>query len=76
MKVLFSLFAFSFKGMVIMWGLKPVGAGWAGGSILDPANGKVYKAKMALVDGGKKLNVRGGLVFLCLVVAKLGIDSK
>ena len=30
-----------------------------GGDILDPANGKVYKAKMKLVDNGAKLEVRG-----------------
>ena len=30
-----------------------------GGDILDPANGKVYKAKMKLVDNGSKLEVRG-----------------
>ena len=30
-----------------------------GGDILDPANGKVYKAKMKLIDNGTKLEVRG-----------------
>ena len=30
-----------------------------GGDILDPNNGKVYKAKMKLIDGGSKLEVRG-----------------
>ena len=30
-----------------------------GGEILDPNNGKVYKSKMKLVDGGSKLDVRG-----------------
>jgi uncharacterized protein (DUF2147 family) len=29
------------------------------GDILDPANGKVYKAKMKLIDNGAKLEVRG-----------------
>lgn len=46
-------------GMVILWGLKKGGDGWTGGTILDPENGKSYKAKMALTAGGKKLNVRG-----------------
>ncbi len=54
------------KGMIMMWGLKPAGAGWAGGRILDPSNGKIYKAKMSLVDGGKKLNVRGFIGFALL----------
>ena len=54
------------KGMIMMWGLKPAGAGWAGGRILDPSNGKVYKAKMGLSDAGKKLNVRGFIGFALL----------
>jgi uncharacterized protein (DUF2147 family) len=32
---------------------------WDGGEILDPNNGKVYKARLKPVDGGKKLEVRG-----------------
>lgn len=32
---------------------------WAGGQILDPKNGKVYKCTMQVVEGGKKLNVKG-----------------
>lgn len=48
------------KGMTILWGLKPDGtAVWDGGSILDPAKGKTYKAKITLTDGGKKLQMRG-----------------
>ncbi len=30
-----------------------------GGEILDPNNGKVYRVKLTLVDGGSKLDVRG-----------------
>ena len=30
-----------------------------GGDILDPNNGKVYKAKMKLIDNGSRLEVRG-----------------
>jgi len=30
-----------------------------GGDILDPNNGKVYRVKVKLVDGGAKLEVRG-----------------
>ncbi|MCC4619795.1 DUF2147 domain-containing protein [Xanthomonas cassavae CFBP 4642] len=48
------------KGMTILWGLKPDGtAVWSGGSVLDPAKGKTYKAKVTLTDGGKKLQMRG-----------------
>ncbi|WP_377703308.1 DUF2147 domain-containing protein [Pseudoduganella sp. UC29_71] len=46
-------------GMVFMSGLKKDGDEYTGGEILDPDNGKVYKSKMELADGGKKLKVRG-----------------
>ncbi|MHA4869587.1 DUF2147 domain-containing protein [Duganella sp. PWIR1] len=46
-------------GMTILSGLKKDGEEYAGGEILDPNNGKVYKSKLRLADGGKKLNVRG-----------------
>ena len=32
---------------------------WEGGTILDAAEGKVYKVRMQPADGGKKLEVRG-----------------
>ncbi|MFC0152311.1 DUF2147 domain-containing protein [Xanthomonas dyei] len=48
------------KGMTILWGLKADGtAVWDGGSVLDPAKGKTYKAKITLTEGGKKLQMRG-----------------
>ena len=46
-------------GLEILWGLQKAQNGWAGGLILDPNNGKVYKSTLALIDGGKKLKVRG-----------------
>jgi uncharacterized protein (DUF2147 family) len=47
-------------GMVILRDLKKGDADtWEGGSIVDPANGKVYKATIKLIDGGKKLQMRG-----------------
>ncbi|WP_309891989.1 DUF2147 domain-containing protein [Archangium sp.] len=46
-------------GMVILRDLKKDGDEWTGGTILDPANGKTYKCKIAVQDGGKKLKVRG-----------------
>jgi uncharacterized protein (DUF2147 family) len=46
-------------GMTILSGMKPEGAEYNGGQILDPANGKVYKSKMSFADSNKKLNVRG-----------------
>jgi len=44
---------------VILVGLKKDGDEYNGGTILDPDNGKVYKSKLMLEDGAKKLNVRG-----------------
>jgi uncharacterized protein (DUF2147 family) len=46
-------------GMVFLWGLTRQGEDYKGGFILDPDNGKVYKAKVRLDEGGHKLLVRG-----------------
>lgn len=50
-------------GMTILWGLKKQGAEYQGGEILDPENGKVYRIKMKLQDGGRTLHVRGFIGF-------------
>ena len=50
------------QGMTILRGIKPDAAEkatWVGGDILDPNNGKIYKVLLKLVEGGKKLDVRG-----------------
>ena len=53
-------------GMEIIRGMKASGGGkYAGGTILKPDEGKVYKSKMELVDGGKKLEVSGCIAFIC-----------
>lgn len=46
-------------GLKIMNGLKRDGLRYEGGEILDPDNGKVYRAKMTLSPDGKSLEVRG-----------------
>lgn len=46
-------------GMVFMSGLRKNGDIYTGGEILDPDSGKVYRSKLTLVDGGKKVLVRG-----------------
>lgn len=46
-------------GMVFMSGLKKSGDEFSGGEIVDPDSGKVYKSKITLIEGGKKLSVRG-----------------
>ena len=48
-------------GMEIMRGVKRSDSDntWDGGTILDAAEGKVYKVRLQTADGGKKLEVRG-----------------
>ena len=46
-------------GMEILWGLERDGDEWSGGYILDPKNGKEYKCYIEVIDGGKRLKVRG-----------------
>jgi len=46
-------------GMTILWGLKKDGEQYSGGEILDAKEGKIYRCKMKLVEGGRKLEVRG-----------------
>jgi uncharacterized protein (DUF2147 family) len=46
-------------GLKILRDLQKDGDGWSGGTILDPASGKIYKCLLSLEDGGTKLKVRG-----------------
>jgi uncharacterized protein (DUF2147 family) len=46
-------------GMDIIRGMAADGDQWDGGTILDPENGKVYRCKMTLRNGGQELAVRG-----------------
>jgi uncharacterized protein (DUF2147 family) len=53
-------------GMEIIRGMKIDGGGrYSGGTILKPDEGKVYKSKMELVEGGAKLEVSGCVAFIC-----------
>ncbi len=55
-------------GMTIIYGLtydKKSGE-YTGGQILDPGNGKFYKCYIKVLDGGKKLKVRGYIGFAAL----------
>ncbi|HET8765112.1 MAG TPA: DUF2147 domain-containing protein [Rhodanobacter sp.] len=54
------------EGMVIMWGVRQDGDAWDGGKILDPKNGKTYKVKLSMLDGGRKLDVHGYIGFALL----------
>ena len=50
-------------GLTFLWGFTKQGDEYEGGEILDPESGKIYRAKMKLIDGGKKLEVRGFIGF-------------
>ncbi|MDN3637850.1 DUF2147 domain-containing protein [Simiduia curdlanivorans] len=50
-------------GLAFLWGLKPDGARWRDGHILDPENGKVYSASAELKAQGQQLEVRGFIGF-------------
>lgn len=46
-------------GLRILWDFVPDGDQWSGGQVLDPETGKIYRASIALEDGGKKLRLHG-----------------
>ena len=46
-------------GMTILRGLRWDGEQYAGGEILDPDSGTVYRCRLRVVEGGNKLEVRG-----------------
>ncbi len=52
-------------GMEILRGLKKTDGKdiWEGGNVLDPKNGKVYRATVTPIEGGKKLQMRGYIGF-------------
>jgi uncharacterized protein (DUF2147 family) len=50
-------------GMEILRHMRQQGDEWSGGEILDPENGKTYRARMRLEDSGRKLIVRGYIGF-------------
>jgi uncharacterized protein (DUF2147 family) len=53
-------------GMTIMQGMHQHGEIFEDGEILDPENGKVYSCQLKLLEGGKKLEVRGFIGFSLL----------
>ncbi len=50
-------------GMEFIWGLTQEDGVWDGGEILDPDNGKIYRAKISVIENGQKLDVRGYIGF-------------
>lgn len=51
----------SIIGMTVMQGVRREGEDWGGGEILDPDNGKTYRVRLRLAEGGHRLEVRGYL---------------
>jgi uncharacterized protein (DUF2147 family) len=54
------------KGMVVITDLKRDGDEYSGGHVVDPDNGKSYKCFIEVVEGGKRLKVRGYIGFALL----------
>jgi len=50
-------------GLTVITGMHRDGDRYTGGDILDPDNGNLYSCKLQLVDGGRRLDVRGYLGF-------------
>jgi uncharacterized protein (DUF2147 family) len=48
-------------GLTILRGLRREGDAWTGGEVLDPNNGKTYRAQVRLAEAGQKLQLRGYL---------------
>ncbi|GAB4396818.1 MAG: DUF2147 domain-containing protein [Rhodoferax sp.] len=53
-------------GLEIIRGAKKVEGKdqWEGGKILDPENGKEYTLRLTPIEDGKKLEVRGSVLFI------------
>jgi uncharacterized protein (DUF2147 family) len=46
-------------GLTIITGLHRQGDHWAGGEILDPKSGSLYRCRIRAIDSGRKLELRG-----------------
>ncbi|MCX5828786.1 MAG: DUF2147 domain-containing protein [Deltaproteobacteria bacterium] len=53
-------------GLVIVKGLAVDGNEYTGGTIMDPNDGKVYKCKIEVTEGGTQMKVRGFIGFSLL----------
>jgi len=51
-------------GLLILWDTKKDGANWKDGKLLDPDSGRHVTGKVEILEGGKKLNVKGSVAFI------------
>jgi uncharacterized protein (DUF2147 family) len=63
-------------GLVFLRNMKKQGSEYGGGDILDPDTGRVYRCKMTLEDGGKRLLVRGFLGISLLGRSQVWVREK
>ena len=63
-------------GLVVLTNMKRQGNEYSGGEILDPDTGSIYKCKMRLVDGGRKLILRGYIGFSLLGRTQVWVREK
>jgi uncharacterized protein (DUF2147 family) len=46
-------------GMTILWDFRAHDGSWSGGEVLDPEEGKIYRANLHVRDNGEHLEVHG-----------------
>lgn len=65
-----------FVGIVTLWNLKANKDGtWGGGNGYKPSDDRKFNAKsIRLVDGGKKLEVKGCVAFFCKTATWVRVD--
>ncbi len=65
-----------FVGIVTLWNLTPTGNGtWGNGNGYKPSDDRNFKAKsVRLVDGGRKLEVKGCVAFICKTATWVRVD--
>lgn len=51
------------RGMLILTNLRKTAGEYAGGEILDPENGNVYRCRMRVAEDGQSMEVRGFIGF-------------
>ncbi len=47
------------RSLHFLWGMKQDGEQWAGGKVLDPKIGKIYRCKIEVAPDNKSISVRG-----------------